>query len=62
LFAIVDNKEHFTKKYIKSIEVFLPFTLNYILKLNVRLQKKFKVLKSSYHNISVEDIVLNLIQ
>jgi hypothetical protein len=62
LFAIVDNKEHFTKKYIKSIEVFLPFTLNYISKINERLQKKFKVLKSSYHEISIEDIVLHLIQ
>lgn len=62
LFAIVDNKEYFSKEYIKELSGYLPFTLGYMEGLEIKLKKKFKVLKPSYHGVEIEDILIYLFE
>lgn len=62
LFAIVANEKYFSKEYIKVINEYLPFTLRYIDGIEVRFKKKFKVLESSYHGISVEEVLMYLFE
>lgn len=62
LFAIVSNKEYFTKDYIKYITSYLPFSLSYVDGIETRIKKKFKVLKTSYHQVEVEDILIYLFE
>jgi len=62
LFAIAEGRTYYSKEYIKKISQFLPFTLSYIKKLKSNLQKKFKVLKPQYNGVTLEDIILYLIE
>jgi len=62
LFAIVDNKEYFSKEYIKELSGYLPFTLGYMEGLEIKLKKKFKALKPNYHGVEIEDILIYLFE
>lgn len=62
LFAIVASKEYFSKEYIKTINSYLPFTLNYIEGIEVTFRKKFKSLKRSYYGVEIEDILMYLFE
>lgn len=62
LFAIADNADYYTKDYIKNVEKYLPFTLTYSNTLEAKLAKKFKNLNPFYHNVSLEDVFLYLIE
>jgi len=62
LFAIAEGRTYYSKEYIMQISQFLPFTLGYIKRLKIRLQKKFKVLKPHYNGVALEDIILYLIE
>lgn len=61
LFAITSNRKYFSKEYIKTIEPFLPFTFKYIDNLKHSMQKRFKKLNSTYHDVLLEDIFMYLL-
>lgn len=61
LFAIVDNREYYSKEYINTIEKYLPFRLSYIKTIKTRLSKKFKSIKPSYYGLSLEEVFLYLL-
>ena len=61
MFAIVLGREYFTKEYVKNIEKYLPFRKSYIDNIKDNLKNKFSTLKKSYHSVSIEDIVFELI-
>ncbi|MEG0307569.1 MAG: hypothetical protein RR636_06475 [Clostridium sp.] len=60
LFAVVNNKDYFSKDYIKEVVELLPFTLKYIDKMKKNLKKKFKRLKSDCPELSLEEIAFYL--
>ncbi|WP_346878237.1 MULTISPECIES: hypothetical protein [unclassified Clostridium] len=62
IFAIVMNKNYFSKEYVKEISKYLPFTISYIENIKGNLRRKFENIKKSYHGISLEDIIYYLIQ
>ncbi|MGL5354552.1 MAG: hypothetical protein ACRDA5_14730 [Clostridium sp.] len=62
LFAIADNKEYFSKSYIKEIDKYLPFTLNYLDNIEHNIKGRFKTLKRSYNGIAIEDILIYLFE
>ena len=62
IFAIVMNKNYFSKEYVKEISKYLPFTISYIENIRGNLRRKFENIKKSYHGISLEDIIYYLIQ
>lgn len=62
LFAIVDNKEYFSEKYIETIDEYLPFTLEYCEGLKERINKKFKDLKKEYQGVPLEEILMYFIE
>ncbi|MEG1254942.1 hypothetical protein [Clostridium sp.] len=61
IFAIAMSREYFSKEYVKEISKYLPFTLSYIDNMKEKLQSKFKRVKSSYHGVSIEDIIYYLV-
>lgn len=62
LFAIVDNRDYYSKEYINTIEKYLPFRLSYIKNIKSKLSKKFKALNSSYYGLSLEEVFLFLLE
>ena len=62
LFAIVDNKEYFSKDYIDNIEVYLPFTLEYCENLKGNIFNKFKKLNKEYYGVTVEEILMYFVE
>ena len=58
LFAIIDNKEYFSKEYINEINNYLPFTIEFCGGIKQKINDKFKKLKKEYHGVSVEDILM----
>lgn len=62
LLAIANSKEFFSKEYIKDIEDFLPFTLKYTANIKKKLSKKFNRLKYSYNSISIDEIIMYLLE
>lgn len=61
LFAIIDGSEFYSKEYINIINSYLPFSLLYCKNIKKRLKKKFKAVQLSYYEISIEEIILYLI-
>lgn len=45
LFSVILSKEFFSIEYIKSIEIYLPFSMKYIEKIKYKLRKKVRKLK-----------------
>jgi len=62
IFAVVMNKNYFSKKYVKEISKYLPFTMQYIENMKGNLRKKFENIKKSYHGVALEEIIYYLIQ
>lgn len=62
IFAIVMNKEYFSKGYIKEVSKYLPFTLSYTENMRENLKKKFGNVKKSYHGSTIEEIIYYLIE
>jgi len=62
IFAVVMNKNYFSKKYVKEISKYLPFTMQYIENMKGNLRKKFEDIKKSYHGVELEEIIYYLIQ
>ncbi|GAA0724724.1 hypothetical protein GCM10008905_19100 [Clostridium malenominatum] len=61
LFAIVNNRDFYSKEYIDLVEKSLPFTLEYIDTIKSKLKNKIDILKPKYCNVALEDIILYLI-
>lgn len=62
IFAIVMNKDYFSKEYIKEVSKYLPFTLSYTENIKENLRKKFANVKKSYNGVTVEEIIYYLIE
>lgn len=58
LFAIVKNKSLFTKKYIKEIRGYLPFTFGYMKNFYKNNKKRYSSLDDSYGGMPVDKIIL----
>ena len=61
LFAVVDNKEYFSERYIDNVTEYLPFSLEYCNNIRFKIENKFKMLKSNYNGVELEEILLYFI-
>jgi hypothetical protein len=62
IFAVVMNKNYFSKEYVKEVSKYLPFTISYIENMKGNLRKKFENIKKTYHGIPLEEIIFYLIE
>ncbi|MFR1709251.1 MAG: hypothetical protein ACLSV2_10145 [Clostridium sp.] len=62
IFAIIMNKEYFSKGYIKDISKYLPFTLSYTENMKETLKRKFASVNKSYNGFTIEEIIYYLIE
>lgn len=50
LFSIALSKEYFSKEYVKTIEEYLPFTIEYLENLKIKIGKKFEEMEGGQEN------------
>lgn len=62
VFAIIKNKEYFSKEYVKEANKYLPITLGYTKKINKHMKKKFKKLQSKFTQEELEEILQRLLK
>lgn len=58
LFAVANNKKAYSRKYFEQIQRSLPYTPQYILKLNKKLKKKYLNMNESYNGVKTDEIML----
>lgn len=61
-FAIVKNKEFYSKAYFNNVKPYLPYNPYYMNNFYKKLSEKYKKLKPSYNGISTETILLEALK